>query len=170
MPFQDELNLRTLVSHSEELRSRRVQIEALRKLANSDQESARLGEAKDLYFASIEQLLNIANSGFAVLTRLDAALRNSWYSENAPYDASEEASIVEGFRSWLSDSDEAIIGIEYSASEGRQIGGADEFRENVSRARAILEDDAIRKEAKRIMPSREKLEALADAHLRSTGG
>jgi hypothetical protein len=170
MPIHDEPNSNSLVSHAAVLRSRRVQIEALRELARSDQESARLAEAKDLYASSIEQLLNVANEGFAVLTRLDAALRNSWYIENAPYDASEEASVIERYRSWLSDSDEATLGIGYFASEGRRIEGAEEFRENVQKAQAVLEDDAIRKQAKRIMPSREKLEALAKAHLRSTDG
>jgi hypothetical protein len=170
MFFLEELNLQSLVAHAEVLRSRRVEIEALRELANSDQASARLAEAKDLYATSIEHLLEVANSGFAVLTRLDATLRNSWYSENAPYDASEEASIIEGYRSWLSDSEEATVGIEYFASEDRRLEGAEEFRENVLKARAILEDDAIREQAKRIMPSREKLEALARVHLRSTDG
>jgi len=161
MPSQEILDSRSLAPHSEALKSKRAQVAMLRELARSDRASAQLDEAKYLYFTSMEQMLMAANAGFAALDGLHAALRQSWYVENAPYDSSEETTIVEAYRSWLIDSDEASIGIERFASEGRQIQGTEDFRENVLRAQAVVEDDAIRKEARRMTPSREKLDALA---------
>jgi len=152
MPSQEILDSRSLAPHSEALKSKRAQVAMLRELARSDRASAQLDEAKYLYFTSMEQMLMAANAGFAALDGLHAALRQSWYVENAPYEA---------YRSWLIDSDEASIGIERFASEGRQIQGTEDFRENVLRAQAVVEDDAIRKEARRMTPSREKLDALA---------
>lgn len=138
----------------------------IRRIAELDQEIAG---ALDGVLLRLQELILEANALFGLHVKMDEMYRNYWYVLNGDFSEIQEQSLIDDYRSWEADSDEILGDIALFESKGRQVEGAEEFRQNTRKAREFLEDQAIREEAERMMPSLEKLDALAEAHLRSIG-
>jgi hypothetical protein len=144
-------------------RSRLILIE-LRRLAALERESARAED--DLYIA-IQDWILAANMVFDLTTRLGQMLHRLFYELGEPYDESRESSVIDSYRRIVEASGEALEDIASFAAKGRPIEGAETYRANIAHAREILEEASIREEARRMMPSLDRLDALAEAHIRS---
>jgi hypothetical protein len=137
------------------------------RIAELDQE---LAEAIDNHLLAMQELVISANVLFSLMLKLGDLHRHLWYVAGGPYSPEMERSHVESIRSWNLDSGEILGDLSLLEARGRSVEGAEEYRENVRRAEEILEEAAIREQARRMMPSLDRLDALADAHLRSIDG
>lgn len=166
MPVPNSLALKLIESYTVASEESRIELFELRRLAFLDQQSAR---AQDRLYLSVQDWTLAANAVFDLSAQLSRAQKRLWYELGGPYDASREDWLMDRYRQMVADGEELFDAIASLEAKGRPIEGAEAFGENVRRARVILEDDAIRHEADRLMPPLDKLDALADAHLRSIG-
>jgi hypothetical protein len=160
------LSLILIESYAEAAASNRATVEELRTIAALDQ---KLAGAFDRWFLAIQDLILSGNACFESLFQYREALSNYWYQIGAPYDPKLDGELIDGFRILVEESAEILADLSTFGKRGRSVVGAEDYERHVILAKGILEDDAVREQAERLMPRLDKLDALAQAHRRATG-
>ena len=109
---------------------------------------------------ALEKTLAAGNALFEAIVGHEALWRNHVFVENQfPYDHAEEGEILEGYRTLVASSGPILTQLDTLERAGHVFAGAGPFRAHYRAAQETLDDDAARREAEKMAPSREPLRA-----------
>ena len=157
-----DLASRLIASHAETLSGWKEEQSRLREVSRPDREPA----AEDRYCLTLRSLIAEANALYTLYDSLLRAYRHHWYDAGGDYTARDEEACLENVRDWESSGADILDEIADLEARGRDLEGIQAFRDNMSRARDLLAEDIARIEASAMMPALDRLDRLADAHLR----